>query len=310
MATNKKASTTAAEFIATCSPQEGAEEFRSEINPTGMFSRIELITPERAKALLEGTEYLQRFPRGGRIDLYSTERKNNRWTLHHQGIGIDVNGIMRDGQHRMKMVVKTGLPTAFMVTYNIPCESLLHVDEQLTRTDSDSIRMARQGNYTDSIISTLRGFLNFPNNSSSNTKGKEGLVEDLRKWAEPLEFAEELLYKQLKISKGPRALVARAYLHLKDAKLIRLKQFCYVIKTGDHVSQDWRDDSAGLKYREFLFAYQKVGYTAEREKYVKAGEALLQFLNRQLNISPILLKPDLYPLPVIKPLEVDASCQE
>lgn len=286
----------AAIFLGACTPAEGAIAFATPDNPTGMFLRVEVVTPERAAQLLAtAPRHLQRGKRSHRIAQYARNREQGQWRLHHQGIAIDCNGILRDGQHRMEMVVKTGLPTAMVIAYNVPEDGILHADEQLPRSVRDAIRMAQHGDFSASMIATFNCYVCFPLASDRALRPtKEEIVNGLTQNASPLGFAEDLLVKLTGITRGVRAAVARAWHHVDRD---RLREFCEIMQSGMPVSSDRDDDSAAIVLRNFLLSTRDAGQALEMERYRKAQSAIDHFCKRQRMTKLYGSEKDLYPLP-------------
>lgn len=285
------------ELLARISPQEGARLFASEGNPTGMFSRVELVGPERAAALLqEMPADLQRAVRNTRVENYARQRAAGKWRLHHQGIALDVQGRVRDGQHRLRMIVATGLPTLLTVFYNVPEEGILHVDEQLTRSTRDSIRMAQQGSYSCSMVAALRAFVALPENLISRvTLSREDMLAGLERWYEPLQWAESRLSSVTMVTRSVRGLVARASLHVDRD---RLAQFCDILKTGMPVSEDREQDAAAIVYLRFLASNRHTNEALDHERYLKGQTAILNFVARTPISRLYGTDKDVFPLPV------------
>lgn len=284
------------ELLDRISPQEGARLFASPTNPTGMFDRVELVTPERAGALLqEMPEGLQRSLRTKRVESYVRQRVRDKWRLHHQGIAIDVQGRLRDGQHRLQMVVASGLATPFKISYNVPDEGILHVDEQMTRSTRDSIRMSQMGSYSCSMIASTRAFLSLPHMSyiSQGSFTREEILEGIEKWHEPLQWAEERLASVSMVTRSVRGLVARASLHVDRE---RLAQFCEILKTGMPISKDRNEDSAAIVYYRHLSENRHSNESVDRERYLKGQTAIQTFINRKPMTSLRVTEKDLYPL--------------
>lgn len=284
------------ELLARISPEQAKTIFVSPDNPTGMFSRVELVEPERAARLLAESENVpQRKVRSHRVESYSAQRAKGRWKLHHQGLALDVNGVVRDGRHRLTMVAR-GLPTVFNVTYNVPVDGVLHVDEQQVRSTRDALGMAGIGTYTDSIISSCRAFLTLPGyrNIGSRSLPREELVAGLQRWAEPLEWVEVRAARIKFVTRSVRAVLARASLH-EDRT--RLGEFCQVLKTGMPLSAKSEEDGAAITYARFLMRHGKNTEAVDSERYLKGQTAIAAFLRRENLESLRATERDLWPLP-------------
>lgn len=265
------------------------------VNPTGMYSLAEVVTPERAKEDI-AKMVNQRNVNNRRVQMYVKMRMENRWELSPQGLVYDTDGICRDGQHRLHMVVATNLPTLFWVTYNAPRESIIHLDEQMPRTIRDAFKMAEVGSYSCSVISTARVIEILPGDINSRGAADKGeIIRILKTHSEALDFTESSLAHIKFASRGIRALIARAWYHEDEE---RLSQWCQVLREGIPVSEDSKEDEAAIRYRNFIISLKgSHGHTLEMEKYHKGQTALRKFLDRQQMRGIYGSAKDMYPLP-------------
>lgn len=261
-----------------------------------MAASVELVTPDQAKVWLE-TMPTQRKIRPHRVREYCVSRRTGHWTLHHQGIAFDTNGRLRDGQHRLQMVVETGMTTPFLVVRNVSDESLKDVDQQLARTMKDCFHMASRGDYTCSALA-LAGAILFPPqslNNNANRLTRDQILDVLELYEEGIGFAEKNANGILGMTRAVRCLVARAYYHAKEP--IRLQEFCRTLRDGIPLSDDASHDRAALSYRNYLLTVCRMaGTSVEIEKYRKGQTALEAFLNRQPMTKIYGTERDVFPL--------------
>lgn len=262
------------------------------LNPTGMYGKVELITPEMAASLL-GTMPLNRPLRSKRIERYCLSRLAGNWVLTHQGIAIDPKGRLRDGQHRLRMIVKTNKPTVLFVVYNVPYEAFIHMDEQVSRSVRDAIRCAEKGDFSCSMISVANIFEYVPAIDRHNTKGDRDYIHNvLLKYADAFSFTEKNLGGVHGCSRSIRALVARAWYHADHERLV---EWCQILRTG--LPENPQPDSAAIAYRNFLIRNSSLaGVTMEVEKYQKGQTALDYFLKRKSMSKIYGTASDLFPL--------------
>lgn len=82
---------------------------------------------------------------------YAAEMVAGRWQLNHQGIGIDIEGALVDGQHRLAAVIMAnekvpGIRVPMMVTYDLPIEAGDTVDQGLRRQVAHILSMRGEAN--------------------------------------------------------------------------------------------------------------------------------------------------------------------
>jgi hypothetical protein len=75
--------------------------------------------------------------------------EEGRWRLSHQGIMIDTNGRLRDGQHRLSALIKHGKPLQFWVCFGCDPASFDVVDQGAKRTAANLLSIDKQ---TDSSL--------------------------------------------------------------------------------------------------------------------------------------------------------------
>jgi len=98
-----------------------------------MITSIEKITPQIAKKMLESCSH-NRKPDMGLVSVYAKDMVEGRWKTTSQGISIDWNNCMHNGQHRLLAVVKSGRTLMFSVTRNEDPENFKHFDTHRSRT--------------------------------------------------------------------------------------------------------------------------------------------------------------------------------
>lgn len=257
-----------------------------------MHGAVEVVTPEIAAAFLSSMPDCQRKKRPARVLMYSSDRQNGLWRLTHQGIGIDVNGKMIDGQHRCEMVIATGMPTAFFVIRNVPPDSVIEIDNQLPRSFRDGCMMAGVGDFTDAKIACARMFTIAPFSSWRHPNlTRHELIEIIEECDEALEFAVRNMRGQ-GVTKAARTVVARAYYH---ADIERLSRWCEIIKTGMATE---KTDSSAITYRNVLARHAGIGGPAlELERYCKGQSALHSFLRKESLVKVYAVAEDLFPIP-------------
>ena len=105
-----------------------------------MYTKIETITPERAKAILENNPDNRRI-RNDWVATLVREMKNGTFVCTHQGIAISEDGRVLDGQHRLVACALSGCPITVSVTYDMPLNYMEYVDTGIARKYSDQAKL-------------------------------------------------------------------------------------------------------------------------------------------------------------------------
>lgn len=266
---------------------------REAVNPTGMYGLVMLVTPAMAAAWLL-TMIPNRNLRKTRVKAYCRSRVGGKWGLTHQGIAFDTQGRLFDGQHRLQMIVETGLATVLFVVHNVPDDALLHTDEQLPRSMRDAIKLAKKGDFSCSIIATANVLTTLPDIAETKrTQCRDDIIEILQTHPIKLAFSEEHLGGVFAATRVVRALVARAHPHVNTR---RLEEFCRILDDGMAVSEKGGDDQAAIVYRNFLVKNKGSHGTLEQERYFKGQTALDCFLQRKPIKKVYGTHGDMFPL--------------
>lgn len=100
-----------------------------EGKPSGaqQYSRIEVIDPSLARLLLESNVRNRpvSWPHVRRI---ARDMVSGNWRLTHQGIALDSDGKLVDGQHRLHAILESKTTQRMVVTYNVEPESFHSID--------------------------------------------------------------------------------------------------------------------------------------------------------------------------------------
>ena len=158
-----------------------------------MRAEIRLITPAFAKELLKmnvGNRKLKK-----NVDYYSKMMKSGEWKENGECIIIDINGFIKDGQHRLNAVIDANFSYSCPIIYDVDPEVMDTIDTGTNRSLSDVLQFngfsnaANTASLIKSIYRYQRGFAGgFSNHGGassanaylSNNKGLE-IAKDKQK---------------------------------------------------------------------------------------------------------------------------------
>lgn len=106
---------------------------------------FEEIGPAEAQELLDTAKNIRYTTAGGiitsnrkvnpgRVARYTSDIQNGYWEPTHQGIALDTEGNLMDGQHRLAAIVASGVPVTLMVCKGVSPETFWLMDGGYTRT--------------------------------------------------------------------------------------------------------------------------------------------------------------------------------
>lgn len=108
-----------------------------------------------AKDMIARMKNIRRFNRGWSDD-YCRIRMAGKWGLSNDAIVIDKHGNTRNAQHRLDMVIRTGLPAPFIVLQGVEKEVDMTCDQEHRRSAGLLLEKS------NSFIGAIKGFYGYP----------------------------------------------------------------------------------------------------------------------------------------------------
>ena len=102
-----------------------------------MESEVRIISPEDAEELLRKQSVHNRRVRQNVVNELVFLMETGSFKLTHQGIAIDWNGMLVDGQHRLRAIIKYGKPVQMLVSTAVDPELYKVIDRGARRTLSE-----------------------------------------------------------------------------------------------------------------------------------------------------------------------------
>lgn len=124
------------------------------VRKESQYSEFVMLNTEMAKAMLESIWTETEGNRKVKVwlkDAYKRDIDNERWIPSDEAIGIDFNGVVYNGRHRLTALVESTKEWPFYVTFNCLEEAKFTVDSGAKRNSSEKLRMvidAKLGNRT------------------------------------------------------------------------------------------------------------------------------------------------------------------
>lgn len=126
-----------------------------------MRYRVETITPDRARKLLDVTEaqgFTNRTIRKTRVEKLAHAIVTGQWQLTHQPLALTPAGAVLDGQHRLAAIVAADQAVDMLVVRDADPETFGVVDAGAARTTGDTLKIA---GYSDvnHLSAAVRGYI-------------------------------------------------------------------------------------------------------------------------------------------------------
>lgn len=102
----------------------------------------ELITPQRARQLLDSMPENQRGKKSAKIPAYARDMQADHWDSNTgETLKIDTRGMMIDGQNRCLAVIMADKAVYFDVVYDVPTTAMPVLDTGASRTAADGFKI-------------------------------------------------------------------------------------------------------------------------------------------------------------------------
>lgn len=281
---------------------------KTELNGTGtdpiehrMKFKTVMMTPKWAEQLLQHNHPKNRKIKWRKVEQYSRDMKAGMWRLTHQGVAIDEEGWLIDGQNRLTAVVESDCAVPMLLIQNAPNSGMVAVDHMAARSIADSAKIGGEKfdvpdtTWPSIARSMLFGLQSGPGGSQIPTTHQE-IIQFAKGHRKAIQFAYDITpnNKRGKCSAGVRAVLARAYYLTKERE--RVEEFGRYLMDGMISNRD--TDQAVIKLRNWLEGTTGQGGNGpRREIYAKTEEALRAFIAREPVNQLRQAKEELFPIP-------------
>jgi len=102
-------------------------------------AEVECVGPERAKELLGGM-LKNRKLRPVRVAQFAADMRADRWKLTGEAIKLTSDGVVIDGEHRLRAIIESGATVETLVIHGVDVADRIVMDTGTTRTLADHLR--------------------------------------------------------------------------------------------------------------------------------------------------------------------------
>lgn len=125
-----------------------------------MNTRIEIITPDKAKSYLENNYARQRNLSESHIVHLAQQMKAGQWMSNGEPIIFASNGNLIDGQHRLKAIIRSGVSIETLIVEGVDEESFVTINSGKPRSLSNVLAIKNIPNYNN-ISTCVYGVMNY-----------------------------------------------------------------------------------------------------------------------------------------------------
>lgn len=239
------------------------------------------ITPAIAKEWLKKNS-ANRSIKESKVAQYARDIVAGNWRLTHQGIAFYDDGVLADGQHRLKAIIMAGKPTMMMVTMNMPREAIEVLDGGIPRAAHDVTRLMGHGDWLNlSSIATARALISKFQNSKKVVSLNE-LLSFCKKHEAALKFSASITSSKKRGFSS--AIIAASYVcaFLDGEQPEKLRRFAEIMYSGEISGQH---ENAAIRLREYLLAHTNVWLGTEKMETAKRVHKAIHAFCRDQSIE-------------------------
>lgn len=248
---------------------------------------LETITPQLALQYLEHNK--NRNLQEGYAQRLAKMMVDGEWQLTHQGIAFNCDGSLRDGQHRLRAVVLSGIPQQFWVARGVSEAAVMVMDTHKIRNEADAFTLA--GFPTHQRVVSMCRSAYFGMKSQGEAISRDKLFAFMQRHQHAIEFVVSRAAAKWPFPAVVLAPVLRAYYSADHG---RLGEFLKIMFGG---TPQGEADSAANALRNFLLLRRGSGTGMRAELYRKCEASLRAFLEYRPLAKLYASSSEEFPLP-------------
>lgn len=209
-----------------------------------------VVTPQEAQQWLDEKNTRNRPMSMPLAAMYADDMANGRWLETHQGIAFYEDGVLADGQTRLKAITIAKKSIPMQVTFGVPKPSGLCIDIHRRRTFSNQLAMTGELPWLGKNEVATAMILMFKDGGARQSKNVRRVIDFCTPIEDAMVFVKARTSTSIRyITTAPvKAAIVCAY-YYEDKT--RLDEFCKVLITGIMKSGA---DSAAVRLRERLIS--------------------------------------------------------
>lgn len=228
------------------------------------------------------------------IQKYASDMSQGDWTLTHQGIAFDTDGVLADGQHRLHAVIESGVTVPMMVTWGVQRKG---IDELRPRRAIDAINFAGLSDWiVTKDIEVIRAMIEIGQGGKKSAATTSQIIEFANDHRVAIEFVREKFTRNTKglTTAMVKASFAVAYYHHDKDILSRMISSLLSGMIGG------TKESAVIRLREALLTNTTNGMQARIDNCKRTMRAIQLYAAGDECKRLILPKGFIYDLPETK----------
>lgn len=255
----------------------------------GMSATFEVVTPEWARSLLANRPRNRVIVKES-VEAFVRDMHQGRWMTTHQGLALDSEGLLMDGQHRLSAIVKSNKSQVLLVVRGVSRLAMSGIDVGRKRDAADILGLILDNeSVTRNLVATIRHFGAEQSILAPRRATTMEIMDVLLAYSSSIYFAS-----MMKNATAPvRAAVVSAHAYGVDGQT--LTRFITVLANGI-VAEPYEEII--IRLRDFIVnpKIPKVGSEATHEMYRKTERAIEAFVHHETLQSLSGRKYEIFPL--------------
>ena len=125
---------------------------------------VVLMTPEWAEKILTQNNNKNRKIRTSKLMMYTRSIEAGDWKITNQGIALDPEGNLLDGQHRLAAIVKASKAVRILLGTNCDPSTFGVIDIGATRTAGDMLTLSGCGANHNTLAASIKMYISYTEN--------------------------------------------------------------------------------------------------------------------------------------------------
>lgn len=206
------------------------------------------VTPAQAKEWLDSKNTRNRTMSDKLSRVYAADMLNGDWKQTHQGIAFYEDGVLADGQTRLKAITIANITLMMPVTFGLPCDVSEGIDIHRKRTTANQLSISGNGWIGKNEVAVIQQIHLLGGIKTAQS------IHAIRRFAESIEAA--ILFTKAHTSNTIRHITTAPFkaavaLAFKHEDTDRLTEFCAVCRSGIMTTSA---DVAAIRLREKLIS--------------------------------------------------------
>jgi hypothetical protein len=207
------------------------------------------------------------------VERYKRDIASGNWQLTNQGIGVSLDGVLIDGQHRLVAIKESDYPPIeILVVYGLSIDSQKHVDQQAKRSARDLLMFAFNARVSRSAPAIANCILKFELITKGYTPTISELMDCIDTYIEEIESLS-MIPKNANFFAAP--FMASFTIAAKEHGISKIADFMRSVEDGENLVRTM----PAFHLRNMIITQKgKVGSNGQKERMMKCNKAIGAYL--------------------------------